>query len=78
MEYKVVTDSYLLDFEKSVNAAMKNGWVPCGGMQIITERLDGRPLFLQAMMRYEVATWVPFYRPDGTIGGIRPPDQSAL
>lgn len=34
MQYKILNDSNLRELENQVNAAMADGWLPCGGVAI--------------------------------------------
>ena len=45
MEYKVIVEPLLADLESAVNAGIKEGWAPCGGIA----RVPGA--YLQAVVR---------------------------
>jgi hypothetical protein len=47
MEYKIVVEPLLADLEADVNAAIAEGWAPCGGVG--TARYEGG--YFQAMVR---------------------------
>jgi len=47
MEYKVIVEPLLADLESAVNAGIKEGWAPCGG--IATDPVSGD--YLQAVVR---------------------------
>ena len=45
MEYKVIVEPLLADLESAVNAGIKEGWAPCGGIAIVPGA------YLQAVVR---------------------------
>jgi len=53
MEYKIVSSASLSDLENQVNALMRDGWVPLGGLSIsVSESIDYcYETFAQAMTK---------------------------
>lgn len=50
MEYTVVKESYLLDFNEQVNRYLKNGWKLQGGVSVGFSRMES-PFYCQAMIK---------------------------
>jgi hypothetical protein len=51
MKYKIVESASVADLESEVNALIKKGWRPVGGVAGIAEGSYGEPLFFQAMVK---------------------------
>jgi hypothetical protein len=52
LEYKIITaQDYLMNFERNVNAAITEGWQPCGGICAAIHQGSGTISYYQAMTR---------------------------
>jgi hypothetical protein len=53
IEYKIITayGGYPADLERKVNAAIAEGWQPCGGICATTHQGSGTVSYYQAMTR---------------------------
>lgn len=49
MKYKIIEEIYIVDLEREVNAAIKQGWEPIGGVCIDTAYCSGTSV-CQAML----------------------------
>lgn len=49
MKYKIIEDSYAVDLEREVNKAIKQGWMPIGGVCSDTAFRSGTRMY-QAMI----------------------------
>lgn len=49
MKYKLIEESYPIDLEREVNAAIEQGWKPIGGVCSDTSYGSGRTMY-QAML----------------------------